>query len=158
MAERPVFIPRKRAWLRYRGRSEHTMGVGLCTVQKKKNVKALHDAAASNGLAPLLEISTKSDVVAGQHLSAFYLKVKTEIGEVPLECAYQGSKVFEGKRGPIQTSFKSMRGPRSETRACKHPALCSGSNSKGIHSPSRPRPYFMIGSISTLYIHTGSGS
>ena len=57
---------------------------------------ALHEAAKSKGYFPLLEVSTKSEVVLGQRLSAFNLKAKSDmIGEIPLECAFQGSKVFE---------------------------------------------------------------
>ncbi len=63
---------------------------------KKKNVVALHEAAKSKGYFPLLEVSTKSEVVLGQRLSAFNLKAKNDnLGEIPLECAFQGSKVFE---------------------------------------------------------------
>ncbi|KRQ98883.1 hypothetical protein CQ10_26210 [Bradyrhizobium valentinum] len=68
---------------------------GFAPVQKRKNVKALHEAAAKRGFTPLLEISTKSDVVVGQHLSAFHLKIQSKAGPLPLESVYQGSKVFE---------------------------------------------------------------
>ena len=43
-----------------------------------------------------LEVSTKSDEKIGRHLSAFNLKVPERNGEIPLECAFQGSKVFDG--------------------------------------------------------------
>jgi hypothetical protein len=63
--------------------------------------KALHEAAAAVGYRNILEVSTKSERQRGQHLSAFYLKVKNErLGEIPLECAFQGSKVFE-RGGPF---------------------------------------------------------
>jgi len=101
MVERPIFVP-----------SENTPGLvkevrfnivwnsGFAPVQKKKNIKALHAAAAAAGYAPLLEASTKSDERLGQHLSAFHLKVHSaRLGEIPLECAFQGSKVFE-RGGP----------------------------------------------------------
>jgi hypothetical protein len=43
-----------------------------------------------------LEISTKSEEKVGQRLSAFSLKVHNkDAGEIPLECAFQGSKIFE---------------------------------------------------------------
>ncbi len=47
------------------------------------------------GLFPLLEVSTKSEEKLGQRLSAFNLKVSTTIGDISIESAYQGSKVFK---------------------------------------------------------------
>jgi hypothetical protein len=101
MAERPVFIP-------VSGNQELvkeiffnlTWNPGFAPVQKKKNVAALHEAAGRSGWTSLLEISSKSEQKLGQHLSAFHLKVPAEkLGEIKLECAFQGSKVFE-KGGP----------------------------------------------------------
>jgi hypothetical protein len=44
----------------------------------------------------MLEISSKSEDKLGQHLSAFHLKVHEDrLGEIRLEAAFQGSKVFE---------------------------------------------------------------
>jgi hypothetical protein len=64
--------------------------------QKKKNVAELHQAAAKRGYEPVLEVSTKSEEKLGQRLSAFNLKVELdEGGVISLECAFQGSKVFE---------------------------------------------------------------
>jgi hypothetical protein len=97
MAERPLFIP----WptgLRLVKEISFTFEwhPGFAPVQKKKNIRALHEAARAGGYSPLLEISTKSDVLLGQRLSAFNLKVKhADFGEMPLECAFQGSKIFE---------------------------------------------------------------
>src|SRR6266851_3119207 len=97
MAERPIFIPRpesdelvKEIFFQIKWHS------GFAPVQKEKNIKALHEAAALQGYRNLLEISTKSENKRGQHLSAFYMKVQNPSGgEIPLECAFQGSKVFE---------------------------------------------------------------
>jgi hypothetical protein len=106
MADRPIFVPAKDA----PGFVEEISlnipwASGFAPVQKKKNIKALHEAAASKGFAPLLEISTKSDVVAGQHLSAFHLRVQSDVGDISLECAFQGSKVFE-RGGPYTDLYE----------------------------------------------------
>lgn len=102
MAERPVFVP-------VSGSKELVKEIyfnitwhpGFARVQKKKNVTALHEAAARAGYSLLLEISSKSEEKLGQHLSAFHLKVRAEnIGEIRLEAAFQGSKVFE-RGGPF---------------------------------------------------------
>ncbi len=68
---------------------------GMAPVQKKKNVVELHIAAAERGLARVLEVSSKSERELGRKLSAFYLKIRIGEREVPLECAFQGSKFFE---------------------------------------------------------------
>ncbi len=102
MAERPIFVPSpesaelvREVFLPLRWHP------GFAAAQKEKNIKALHEAAAAAGYKNILEVSTKSDRQRGQHLSAFYLRVKNErLGEMPLECAFQGSKVFE-RGGPF---------------------------------------------------------
>lgn len=106
MAERPIFIAQ--------GSPEHLVqeisvsfkwNPGFAPVQKRKNVAALHEAAQKLDLFPLLEVSTKSDEKIGQHLSAFNLKIKTDIGEISIESCYQGSKVFENG-GPYTDIYK----------------------------------------------------
>ena len=68
---------------------------GFAPVQKEKNIRALHEAAAAAGIRNVLEVSSKSASQRGQHLSAFYLKIRNAYGhEMPLESAFQGSKVF----------------------------------------------------------------
>ena len=106
MAERPVFIPI--------GKPDHFVedvlvdfdwNPGFAPTQKKKNVIALHESAEKEGLSPLLEVSTKSEKPLGRKLSAFNLKIKTEIGEISIESAYQGSKVF-ANGGPYKDIYK----------------------------------------------------
>jgi hypothetical protein len=100
MAERPVFVSSQDSPGLVKEISFNIVwNSGFAPVQKKKNIKALHEAAAAGGYTPLLEASTKSDETLGQHLSAFHLKVQSPRGEIPLECAYQGSKVFQ-RGGP----------------------------------------------------------
>lgn len=106
MAERPVFIPSLKP-----GRLVEEISVaflwhkGMAPSQKKKNVAELHAAAAKRGLSPLLEVSTKSEERLGQRLSAFNLMVELEDGgAIPLESAFQGSKVFENA-GPFIDIF-----------------------------------------------------
>jgi hypothetical protein len=110
MAERPVFIPvsgaRELVQEKYYSLTWHS---GFAVVQKKKNISGLHDAAAQAGYAPLLEVSSKAEEKLGQHLSAFHLKVQAHmVGEIRLEAAFQGSKVFE--RGGPYTDLYSADG------------------------------------------------
>ena len=102
MAKRPVFIPTPdRPDLVLELMVELAWHPGFAISQKRKNIVALHESAAGAGYSPLLEVSTKSEEKVGQRLSAFNLKVRADwLGEVPLECAFQGSKVFE-RGGPF---------------------------------------------------------
>ncbi len=106
MARRPVFIPLMEPdRLVDEIEIDFNWSPGFAPVQKKKNIIALHEAAKSKGLYPLLEVSTKSDEILGQRLSAFSLKIETDIGCISIESAFQGSKVFE-KGGPFIDIYK----------------------------------------------------
>jgi hypothetical protein len=107
MAERPVFAPVERGTrLVQEIPVQFKWHSGLAPSQKKKNVAALHEAAARRGLAPLLEISSKSNDELGQDLSAFNLKVNLHGQQTTLECAYQGSKIFE-QGGPFHDLYSA---------------------------------------------------
>jgi hypothetical protein len=96
MAMRPVFVPAESGTaLVETVPIEFGWHAGMAATQKKKNVVALHDGAAARGLAPLLEISSKSEREVGRKLSAFHLKVAVDGRETTLESVFQGSKRFE---------------------------------------------------------------
>jgi hypothetical protein len=106
MAERPIFVPDQNApGLVREIPFSLTWHGGFAPIQKKKNVHALHEAAAKSGFSELLEISTKSEEALGQRLSAFSLTFHSdELGDIPLECAFQGSKIFE-RGGPYNDLY-----------------------------------------------------
>lgn len=117
MAKRPVFIA-----LACGPRLVDEMPIqfhwhaGMATSQKRKNVVELHEAAAKHGLTNLLEISSKSDREIGRRLSAFHQVTVIDDYEIPLECAYQGSKVFENG-GPFPDIFEmAPREAKRDTR------------------------------------------
>lgn len=118
MAKRPIFIPDIDAvGLVREVNVDITWHSGFAPVQKKKNIKSLHDAGARSGFSPLLEISTKSDDALGQRLSAFNLKIESDdYGVIPLECAYQGSKVFEHGGPYSDLYFSNPRDAKKDTR------------------------------------------
>ncbi len=97
MAVRPLFIPAASADRLVKEISvPFTWHKGMAPSQKKKNVAELHAAAALKGFHNVLEVSTKSEEKLGQRLSAFNLPVVLGTGKkIPLECAFQGGKVFE---------------------------------------------------------------
>ncbi len=143
MAERPIFVPEpdspelvREIFFPLKWHS------GFAPVQKEKNIAALHQAAAAAGFTPLLEISTKSDKQRGQHLSAFYMKVKSErLGEIPLECAFQGSKVFE-RGGPFTDLYtKDVRDAKRDPRLKESGALI-GFQFDGVAFPIEPKTAF----------------
>ena len=79
MATRPVFFPTEKGPHLVRERHfDFRWSSGFAEVQKKKNVRALHDAAHREGIDDLLEISSKSDEELGRKLSAFSLKVDVD--------------------------------------------------------------------------------
>lgn len=143
MAERPVFIPQQ-------GSRELVKEVyyslswnpGFAPIQKKKNILALHSAAAREGVAPILEISSKAEDKLGQHLSAFHLKVRESCSsEIRLESAFQGSKVFE-KGGPYRDLYplegrEAKRDPRLQTSG-----QLKGFNFDGFSFPLEPKTVF----------------
>lgn len=76
---------------------------GLSVSQKQISIQSLHQAAKRQlGIAAVLEISSKSRDPLGVQLSAFNLRLRLEDGrQVPVEVAYQASKLFE-RGGPYR--------------------------------------------------------
>ncbi len=108
MAERPVFMPRPNAAGQELVEAlpvQFTWHPGMAPSQKMKNVSALHVAAAERGIRRVLEVSTKSSQPMGKRLSAFNLILTSkEHGELTVESAFQGSKVF-AEGGPYRDLF-----------------------------------------------------
>jgi hypothetical protein len=143
MAERPIFVPApdspelvKEVFLRIEWHS------GFASVQKEKNIKALREAAELAGYRNVLEVSTKSENQRGQHLSAFYLKVKSQrLGEIPLECVFQGSKIFEGG-GPFTDLYGMDVREAKRDRRLKESGALIGFRFDGFDFPLEPKTVF----------------
>ena len=155
MAERPIFVPSPETpELVKEIFCELEWNSGFAPVQKKKNIAALHASAARRGFAPLLEVSTKSDSPLGQHLSAFNLKVRTpEFGEIPIECAFQGSKVFE-QGGPYTDLYKVDARDAKQDRRLQESGPLVGFSFEGKPFPLEPKTAF----YDWLYINAISPS
>ena len=107
MANRPVFIPMldgKRLVLERP--VEFHWFPGFAKSQKQKSIRDLHSAARTQlGIKNPLEISSKSEDPLGMALSSFNLSFTTKKGRtLSVECAFQGSKVFE-LGGPFRDLF-----------------------------------------------------
>lgn len=103
MAIRPVFISDARCpWPVHTEHIQFQWFPGLSLTQKQKSIASLHKAACElPGVSRVLEISSKSTDPLGVALSAFNLSlVLPERRRVSVECAFQGSKVFE-RGGPF---------------------------------------------------------
>ena len=99
MAQRPVFVPFKKAPFTDVFMTEFTWNSGLSVSQKRKNVVDLHQAFQKRfPQRKILEISSKSLDDLGVQLSAFNLKkfVPSLGKSIPVECVYHGGKVFSG--------------------------------------------------------------
>lgn len=144
MAERPIFVPSPETPdLVKEILCDLDWNSGFAPIQKKKNVAALHASAAERGFSPLLEVSTKSDSPLGQHLSAFNLKVRTwEFGDIPMELAFQGSKVFE--RGGPYSELYTIGEPRDARRDPRlhQSGQLVGFNFEGTSFPLEPKTAF----------------
>jgi len=110
-------------------------------VQKQKNVAALHAAAANAGYSPLLEISSKSTEKLGQHLSAFHLKVRSSKGEIPLESAFQGSKIFE-RGGPFTELYYADALTAKREPRLRDSGRIVAFEFDGVRFPVEPRTVF----------------
>ena len=99
MAKRPVFIAKDSYPFYEIEDVEFQYYSGFAVSQKQKSIRELHNSFSQNNQEKVLEVSTKSTEAIGIALSAFNLLVRVDEREIPLECAFQGSKCFE-KGGP----------------------------------------------------------
>lgn len=97
MAKRPVFVTLSESPFWKEELIEFEWHKGLSKTQKQKNVLAMHDSFKNTfPQMSVLEISSKSLQPGGAELSAFSLKkyVPSLNTSIPVECIYQGGKVF----------------------------------------------------------------
>lgn len=110
MAERPLFIPTAEGPALVRTKHvKFQWFPGMAVSQKQKSVDSLHAAALKlPGINKVLEVSSKSRDELGIALSAFNLTFTTlkHSRTFSVECAYQGSKVFE-RGGPFVDIFNN---------------------------------------------------
>ena len=150
MASRPVFIVNERRPYYHETSIDFTYNSGFATVQKQKNINALHRAFLEEFPdKPVLEISSKSLQPEGEPLSAFFLpkyvpslgKYVPSLGKsVPVECVYQGGKVLTSG-GPYTDLYE-----RTPREAKKDERLKNGSiigfQFEGESFPTRPSTIF----------------
>lgn len=107
MARRPIFIPDSSSPYVEEKNIEFQWYPGFAKSQAQKSIKSLHQATERSGISPILEISGKSAEYLGVSLSAFNLPIRIENDRMSVECAYQGSKVFENG-GPYTDLYSRL--------------------------------------------------
>ena len=119
MASRPVFVPGKRKNEADVYMTEFQWNSGLAVSQKQKNITALHEAFVQRfPERKVLEISSKSLQPLGVKLSAFNLtKMVPSLGrEVPVECVFQGGKVFSAGGPYVDLYGASSKDAKKDSR------------------------------------------
>jgi hypothetical protein len=115
VAQRPVFVPHLDEALLVRTVSmTFEWFPGLSATQRQRSVESLHAAARQldsaarqlDSIDRVLEVSTKSKEPLGVALSAFNLTLTdcNPPNRLSVECAFQGSKIFE-RGGPFKDIF-----------------------------------------------------
>jgi len=118
MANRPIFITTNNPKKLFEERNiEFKFFNGFSLLQKSKSINSLHASAKQQGFEKILEVSTKSDSKIGWALSAFNLMVDFDGDkQISLECAFQGSKVFENNVQYKDIYFKTSIEAKKDTR------------------------------------------
>lgn len=119
MANRPVYEAITKAPFYQVVNVDFEYFPGFAVCQKQKCIASLHKSYLRRfSDRKILEISSKSTVETGVSLSAFNLKINKEGKTFPVECAYQGSKVFKSG-GPYKDLLdKSPREAKKDERIC----------------------------------------
>ena len=144
MAKRPIFTPNLNGFPYVDAIDiEFKWHSGFAKSQMQKSIASLHEAAEKlNKISPILEISRKSGSHLGTLLSAFNLSLKTPNGQrMSVECAYQGSKVFEN-RGPYHELYSgSSRAAKTDDRL-RNSGELTAFNFCGEDFPIEPKTAF----------------
>ena len=144
MAERPVFIPTEAAPFSRAVPVRFVWNGGFARSQKQKNIVAIHEGFRRKFPEKnVLEISSKSLQELGVSLSAFNLtKYVPSLGRsVPVECVYQGGKVFSGG-GPFTELYGGTpKAAKTDPRLAESGVLCEFFF-EGEHMPLSPKTAF----------------
>ncbi len=143
MANRPIFIPDFNGFPYVQNVDiEFKWHPGFAKAQMQKSILSLHEAAEKQGIAPILEVSSKSASRLGVSLSAFNLPLETKSGQkMSVECAYQGSKVFENGGPYHELYFESSKSAKTDERLQNSGKLI-GFNFCGENFPIEPKTAF----------------
>ncbi len=143
MARRPVFIPDISGFPYVSSIDiEFQWFAGFSKTQAQKSIASLHEAAKKMEIYPILEVSGKSEFALGVSLSAFDLSLSNQGSKtISVECAYQGSKVFEDG-GPFHDLYTvSSREAKTDLRL-RNSGEVTGFDLLGERFPIEPQTAF----------------
>ncbi len=140
-AIRPVFTPLDAPPFYKKFMVEFNWFPGLSHSQTSRCINSLHAAADSLSLAPTLEVSTRSNDNLGRALSAFNLSLSMGGIEAPIECFFQGSKVFE-HGGPYSDLYHATAHDAKTDPRIKQSGSITGFEMVGRRYPIYPRTSF----------------
>lgn len=145
MAQRPVFIPHLKGPLLVRTASvTFDWFPGLSVSQKQRSIESLHAAARQlPGVDNVLEVSSKSKERLGTALSAFNLALPDSVqaGGLSVECAFQGSKVFE-QGGPYSDIYGMTSREAKRDNRLRTSGRVIGFRFLGLEWPLEPQTAF----------------
>ena len=146
MATRCVYIPNLNKVGVIKKDIEFKWHAGFAPSQKQKSIVSLHEEANKKGIAPILEISSKSLDEEGIKASAFNLFLDPEDNEKRLcvESAFQGSKVFR-RAGPFPDIYKMTARDAKKTirERAENAGELTGFDFQGEAFPPRTQNIFL---------------
>ena len=144
MAKRPIFTPNFSGFPHVdKTDIEFKWHPGFAKSQLQKSIASLHAAAKKlKKTSAILEISSKSTSRLGISLSAFNLSLKTQEGlQMSVECAYQGSKVFENG-GPYHELYSASSLAAKTDERLRNSGDLIAFNFCGEDFPTEPKTAF----------------
>lgn len=117
---------------------------GFAKSQKQKNIVALHESYLRHfPSSKVLEISSKSLQELGIQLSAFHLLKYVPIlnKSVPVECVFQGGKVFNAG-GPYLDLYEVTPREAKKDERLKNSGMIKGFYFDNMNYPNYPRTAF----------------
>ena len=144
MAKRPIFTPNFSGFPYVDAIDiEFKWHPGFAKSQLQKSIASLHKASERlKNVSPILEISGKSASDLGASLSAFNLSLKTlKEQQMSVECAYQGSKVFENG-GPYHELYSGSSLEAKTDKRLHNSGRLIAFNFCGEDFPTEPKTAF----------------
>lgn len=142
MANRPVFLADKTAPFFFERGVEFEWMPGLSAAQKQRSCRNLHAAFVQRYPGRrVLEISSKSTEPLGVALSAFNLMLTVDGVRRPVECVFQGGKVFEDG-GPYTDLLDASPRDAKRDERLRTSGLLTGFRLGAAEFPLRPKTFF----------------
>ncbi|QFJ56000.1 DarT1-associated NADAR antitoxin family protein [Pseudobutyrivibrio xylanivorans] len=142
MANRPVYISLAEKPFYKIANTEFEFFSGFSIQQKQRSIKSLHDAfLLSCPNNKVLEVSRKSPLQIGNKLSAFNLKYRMNGKYYPVECLFQGSKVFENGK-VYQDLYERQPGEAKKDERLKNSGRIVGFKLDNTDFESEPKDFF----------------